>query len=421
MLPSPPEEGEQYSTVRSPGDGRSPLPGPGHLQRGRHDVVRRLPHDRTRPDTAPAGRHRDGGRLRRPPVPGPAVAGGRPARPAATGTHRRHRRRHRRWRPGPAGRARRARHRDRPARPGPQRHAGPDRDGLRRALRLRRPTAPLRRRRLPRAAHAADRHPGLRRTVPPRGGRAAGGPGPGDAPHRGRGRPHGPARRGPAAPGPARPGAPSGARRRSISWPWPATPWPTCRPSPPTGPSPSSIPTRWSSPATRPASGRWPAISWPTPGSTRPRERASTCGFGPTTARRSSRSPTTGPGCPPAKRTSSSNASIGPTPPGPAPATAGHRPRPVDRRRHRRRPRRQRPRRRPAERPRCLLHGRPAHHSPTARRTPGRPGLMGTGSGRRIAGRGPAGRRPSPERRGRWPPTGSAVRSRRAGTPRDQR
>ena len=254
--PVPAEEGQPIPAAAQPTrrrravlDGgiqerRSPLPGAGHLQRGRHDVVRRLPHDRTRTDTAPAGRHRDGGRLRRPPVPGPAVAGGRPARPAATGTHRRHRRRHRRRRPLPAGRARRARHRDRPARAGPQRHAGPDRDGLRRALRLRGPIAPLRRRRLPRAAHAADRHPGLRRIVPPGGGRAAGGPGPGHAPHRGRGRPHGRCSSRTCCSWPGSTRAALSSAAPSIWWPWPATPWPTCRPSPRTGPSRSSIPTR---------------------------------------------------------------------------------------------------------------------------------------------------------------------------------
>ncbi len=74
----------------------------------------------------------------------------------------------RRRRPLAAGRADRRRHRGRPARPRAQRHARPDRGGVRRAHGHRGAAAPLPRRRLPRAAHAADVDPRLRRAVPPR-------------------------------------------------------------------------------------------------------------------------------------------------------------------------------------------------------------------------------------------------------------
>ena len=103
-------------------------------------------------------------------------------------------------------------HRGGPPRRGAQRHAGPDRDGLRRAGRVRGAAAPVPGRRLPRAAHAADLDPGLRRAVPPGRRPPARRPGQGHAPHRGRGRAHGRAGRGPAAAGPPRRGPAAGAR-----------------------------------------------------------------------------------------------------------------------------------------------------------------------------------------------------------------
>ena len=89
--------------------------------------------------------------------------------------------------------------------PGPQPDAGPDRVRLRRTPGERGPPAALRGRRQPRAAHAAHVDPGLRRAVPPGGGRPPRGPGHGHAPHRGGGRPHGRPGRGPASVGPPRP------------------------------------------------------------------------------------------------------------------------------------------------------------------------------------------------------------------------
>ena len=78
-------------------------------------------------------------------------------------------------RPHPPGRRPPRQHRGRPARDGVRRDARPDRDELRRAAggarregRERGAAAPVRRRRVARAAHAADRGPRLRRPVPGR-------------------------------------------------------------------------------------------------------------------------------------------------------------------------------------------------------------------------------------------------------------
>ena len=86
----------------------------------------------------------------------------------------------------PGGWSGRRAHRGGPARARAQRHARPDRGRLRRAAGVRGAAAPVRRRRLPRAAHAAHVDPGLRRAVPPGRRRAPRGPGRGHAPHRGR-------------------------------------------------------------------------------------------------------------------------------------------------------------------------------------------------------------------------------------------
>ena len=171
------------ATVRS--DGRRPAYRVPASLRRRHRWSSPCPLDDVEPDAAPAG-------LIEVVVAVGGAAGPRPAgllagaaRAAAAARHRGDRRRHRRRRPRPAGSSEaRAPDRGRPARPRPQRDARPDRGGLRRARRVGGPAAPLRGRRLPRAAHAAHLRPRLRRAVPPRRRRAPGGPRPRDAPHR---------------------------------------------------------------------------------------------------------------------------------------------------------------------------------------------------------------------------------------------
>src|SRR6266542_2538084 len=111
----------------------------------------------------------------------------------------------RRRRAGPPGRADRRAHRGRAARPGAQRDAAPARDRLPAAAGVRGAAAALRRRRLPRAAHAAHLDPRLRRAVPPRRQRQPRRPRQGDAADRGGGRADGRARRRAAATCPARP------------------------------------------------------------------------------------------------------------------------------------------------------------------------------------------------------------------------
>ena len=107
-------------------------------------------------------------------------------------------------------------HRGRPPVAQPQRDARADRAGVRRPRGLRGADAPVRRRRQPRAAHAAGRGARLRRALPPGRGQRAGRRGERDAPDRGRGGPDGRARRGPAAAGPAGRGAAARVRRRST-------------------------------------------------------------------------------------------------------------------------------------------------------------------------------------------------------------
>ena len=75
--------------------------------------------------------------------------------------------------------------------------------------RVRGPAAPVRRRRVARAAHAGHHDPRLRRAVPRRRARRARRPRRGDATHRAGGGPHGQPRRRPAAPRPPRPGPPA--------------------------------------------------------------------------------------------------------------------------------------------------------------------------------------------------------------------
>ena len=81
--------------------------------------------------------------------------------------------------------------------------------------RVRAPAAPVRGRRLPRAAHPAHVDPRLRRAAAQGGVRRRRRPAAGPAPGRAGGEPHGPARRRPAPPGPPRPGPPArpGGRR----------------------------------------------------------------------------------------------------------------------------------------------------------------------------------------------------------------
>ena len=95
------------------------------------------------------------------------------------------------------------------ARPRAQRDARPPRGGVRRAPGERGPAAPLPRRRLARAAHAAGLDPRLRRAVPHRRRARARGRREGDAADRGRGGAHGRAGRGPADARPPGRGAPT--------------------------------------------------------------------------------------------------------------------------------------------------------------------------------------------------------------------
>ena len=128
-------------------------------------------------------------------------------------------------------------HRGRPARRRAQRHARPDRAGVRRADRVRGPHAPVRRRRLARAAHPAGHHPRLRRAVPD-----------GRADHDRPGRRHHAPDRGSPRPAWARssrtcsrsPGSTRAARcapAPSTSPCSPPTPSATCTPSTPPGPT----------------------------------------------------------------------------------------------------------------------------------------------------------------------------------------
>ncbi len=136
------------------------------------------------------------------------LVGGRGHAPA--GADRGHGRPDRRRRPLPARGRDRSRHRGRPARDRAERHADPDRAGVRRAAGVREPAATVRGRRLPRAAHAADLGARLRGAVPAGSRRPARRPGERDAPDRGGVGAHGGAGRRPAAAGPARPGPPAG-------------------------------------------------------------------------------------------------------------------------------------------------------------------------------------------------------------------
>ena len=106
-------------------------------------------------------------------------------------------------------------HRGARARRRAQRHAHDHRGRVRRAGRERGPPAPLRRRRVARAAHPGHHHPRLRRAVPARGPVRTRRPRPGHASHRAGVGAHGVAGRRPAAAGAARRGSPAraGARR----------------------------------------------------------------------------------------------------------------------------------------------------------------------------------------------------------------
>ena len=177
-----------------------------------------VPLQRRRPDAAPPARSSRAlviaGVLL---ALGAAALGRRARRPAAARPHGPHRRRDRRRRPLAPRRADRPAHRGRPPRHRAQRDARPARAGVRRAPGERGPAAPVPRRRLARAAHAAGVDPRLRRAVP-HGRRArARGRREGDAAHRGRGGAHGRARRGPADARAPRRGRRRAARRASTS------------------------------------------------------------------------------------------------------------------------------------------------------------------------------------------------------------
>ena len=211
--------------------------------------------------------------------PGPARLLGHPPRAAPARRHGGHGRRHRRGRPVPPGRAgRRAR-----TEVG---RLGAALNGMlhqieaafaRAPAGVRGPAAPVRRRRLPRAAHAAHLDPGLRRAVPAR-----------------RDHDQRPSSTTPCAASRARrpawatlvddllllarldQGRPLERAARSTSSRWPPTPSPTPARSSPTGPITLDTPTArsWSR-ATRAGCARWSATCWPTPASTPRRARRS--------------------------------------------------------------------------------------------------------------------------------------------------
>ena len=127
-------------------------------------------------DTAPAARrrargerHRARGRDRARPV-------ARAPRAAAARRHGQHRRRDRRRRSLAARASRRAAHRGGAPGHGPQRHAVPDRGGLRTAQGQRGAAPSVRGRRVARAAHPAHVDPWIRGAVPARRGQPARGP-----------------------------------------------------------------------------------------------------------------------------------------------------------------------------------------------------------------------------------------------------
>ena len=129
--------------------GRRRDPALGHQQDARAAAARRGHRDRRR---ARADR-----RLR---------AGRRAHRPAAAGPHGPHRGGDRRRRPLPSRRDDRPAHRGRPPGHRAEPHARPARGRVRRARGQPGAPAPLHRRRVARAAHAAGEHPRLRRALP---------------------------------------------------------------------------------------------------------------------------------------------------------------------------------------------------------------------------------------------------------------
>ena len=184
---------------------------------------------------------------------------------AAPRGHVRDRRGDRLGGPDPSGAQRGREHRGRPAGGGAQRHAGPDRDGLRGEDGVRGQVAPVRGRRLPRAADAVDLHPRVRRTPAQGGLQRRGGPATGLGPHRTRGGTDGRPGRRPAALGPTRPGTPprDGARRpapggRSTRW---TTPGRSNRDHP----IELAAPSRSWWPATATGWARWPTTWCATP------------------------------------------------------------------------------------------------------------------------------------------------------------
>ena len=203
----------------------------------RHPVRRHGPRQH-QPDHRAADQHRPDRRRGRRARPGHHRRGRGPDQHATAGRDRADGRRDRRRGSQPARTRPRSAHRGRQPRPVAQHHARPHRGRVQRPGRVRgdrppvrEPDAAVRGRCQPRAAHAADRHQGLCRVLPParRRGRERQrrtaqprGPGPDHAPGRDRGHQDGTAGRGSAAAGPDRPAAPAraapgghaGARRR---------------------------------------------------------------------------------------------------------------------------------------------------------------------------------------------------------------
>ena len=173
--------------------------------------------DLAEPDQRHAGlaaQGRDDRQPGRPPGHGCAGSGRRPPGAPTAAPDGRHGRRHRLGRPDPTGARGAPGHRGGPPGLGPEPDAVPDRGGLRREVGLRGAPAPVRGRRLPRAADPPDLHPRLRRAAGAgrllRRGRAA----QGAQSHRGGGDPHGRPGRGPPPARRAGPGAPAPGRGR---------------------------------------------------------------------------------------------------------------------------------------------------------------------------------------------------------------
>ncbi len=346
-----PSPGFTHPTRRDPGrvlhrrlhrDGRAVVPGAGHRSCQNGDVFVQA-HTARRPDEHPA--HPAPHRARRDRGGARAGAGRRmvagPARPAPARGRRGDRRLHRGRQPRPAGPRGRPGDRGRPSGPRAQRDARADPGrvlgprGVRGAAAGERAApAPVRRRRLPRAAHADRRGVGLRRAVRARRIRALRRPAAHRLGHPHRDGAHGPPRQRPPHPGPPRRGRThgDGARRAGV-------PGVGCGPHRYGGRAGVARAvlgraTRSRSSATRTACARCSTTCWPTCGRTRRRGPRPRCGWIRSATRPRWRCATRGPACPPRRPVGSSSASTGSTPPG-SRTERRERARPLHRRGHR--------------------------------------------------------------------------------------